>query len=603
MFNSLIEEIKSRLDVVEVVQDYIKLQKAGVNYKAFCPFHSEKTPSFFVSPTRQIWHCFGCGAGYNIFDFVMKIEGIEFGDALRILARKAGIEIKKQDPKLKTERQRLYEICELASRFFEKQLEKSKIGKTVKKYLLKRKIKEESIKKWRLGYAPDTWQGLFNFLISKGYKREEIEKAGLIIKNEKGHFYDRFRKRIIFPIFDLNSQVIGFGGRIFQNQKKEIKDEDEKIAKYINTPNTLLYNKSKILYGLDKAKFEIRKQNACILVEGYTDVIMSSQTDFKNVVAISGTALTPYQLAIIKRYSNNLIIAFDMDIAGDFATKRGIELAIEKNFNIKIVVLPKGKDPADIILNNALKWKKLLKNSISILDFYFKTAISNFDKETVEGKKEISKILIPIIKKIPNKIEQSYWIQQLAKLLRIREEDIIEELKKIKIGSAKLTEGNFSFLPNSSQKSRIDKIEERLIVLILRVPLFLNLINKENSVFFSPQTFQIISYLKKNFNPQKSKILKIKNKILQKKFSTDIINAINTFLLKKEIKEIEDEKDKKKLEEEVKYCLKEIKKIRIKNKLNLINKKLKKIEGEKDPKKNKELIKEFNYWSKALFSE
>ncbi len=217
----------------------------------------------------------------------MQIENVEFGDALRILAQKAGVELKPISKELKTERTRLYEICELAAKFFEKQLQESKIGQEAKKYLLERGISDQSIKKWRLGYAPDVWQGLSDFLTSKGYQKKEIEKSGLALTGEYGSFYDRFRGRIVFPIFDLNSQVIGFGGRVFKEKDKE------EVAKYVNTPNTLLYDKSRILYGLDKARLEIRKKDRCILVEGYTDVILAHQTNFENVVATSGTALTP----------------------------------------------------------------------------------------------------------------------------------------------------------------------------------------------------------------------------------------------------------------------------------------------------------------------
>mgnify|MGYP001583818683 FL=1 len=252
--DSQIEEIKNKLNVIDVVGSYLKLTKTGINYRGVCPFHSEKSPSFFVSPTRQMWHCFGCGLGSSIFDFVMKIEGVEFGDALRILAAKAGVQLKRENVQLRTERQRLYEICDLACRFYEKQLEASTIGKEAKEYLLKRGITEASIKKWRVGYSPDMWGELSNFLIGKGYQREEIVKAGLAIEKEgrKGDSYDRFRGRIIFPVFDLNSQPVGFGGRVFKQQNE--------TAKYINTPQTLLYDKSGILYGLNNAKLSIRKK-------------------------------------------------------------------------------------------------------------------------------------------------------------------------------------------------------------------------------------------------------------------------------------------------------------------------------------------------------
>jgi DNA primase len=420
---SPIEEIKNRLDIVDVIGGYIKLQKAGVNYRALCPFHSEKKPSFFVSPTRQIWHCFGsCGEGGDIFKFIMKIEGVEFGDALRLLAKKAGIELKKEDPKIRTERERLYEICEITTEFFEKQLNESQTGQGAKKYLLDRGIQEESIKKWRLGYAPDVWQGLSDFLVGQGYNREEVVNAGLAIKSEN-KYYDRFRSRIMFPIFDLSSQVIGFTGRVF-NKKEE-------IAKYVNTPSTVLYDKSCVLYGLNKARQAIRKQDKCILVEGQTDVIMSSQVGLENVVATSGTALTSYQLNILKRYTENLVTGFDMDLAGDSATKRGIDLAQSLGFNIKVIMMPQDSDPADVAAKNPEDWKKMTENSKSILEFYFETTFARFDSKTVEGKKEISKILLPVLKRIPNRIEQSHWIQQLVKKLEVKEQDIETEIKNL----------------------------------------------------------------------------------------------------------------------------------------------------------------------------
>jgi len=576
MFESPIDEIKSRLDVIEVIGSYIKLKKAGANYRALCPFHSEKNPSFFVSPARQIWHCFGCGAGGDIFKFIMQIEGIEFGDALRMLAKRAGVELKPIRPELRTERKRLYEICELATRFFERQLEGSSKGKEVIEYLGVRRIGEESIKKWRLGWAPDTWRGLSDFLVSKEYKNEEVEKAGLSLKNEQGSFYDRFRGRIIFPIFDLNSQVIGFGGRIFGSQKP-----DE--AKYINTPNTLLYDKSKVLYGLDKAKLEIRKKNFSILVEGYTDVILAHQAAIENTISSSGTALTPYQLAILKRYSDNLYLAFDMDIAGDFATKRGIDLAQLRGFNLKIISLPEDKDPADIISEDSKEFEKLINDSLSILDFYFQNAFSKFDKKTPEGKKEISKILLPVIKRIPNKIEQSFWVSQLAKKLEVGEKDVEEELRKIRLEEEVygLEEEEVITLP---QKTRKELLEERLLLLIFKKPENLNLIEKNKIVQLSQKGEEILSNLKRDLNFPRQNL------------SQEAGDYFDYLGLKSEIEEIE-END---ILPEIKLCLREIQSLEVKNKLNKIAKEIKKAEEEKDLEKIKELSQEFNQCSKEI---
>lgn len=589
MLTSPIEEIKNRLDIVEVIGSYIKLQKAGVNFRALCPFHSEKKPSFFISPVRQIWHCFGCGKGGDIFGFIKEIEGVEFGDALRILAQKAGVELKRQRPELRTERQRLYEICELSTKFFEKQLQESKTGKEAKEYLLGRGITEESIKKWRLGYAPDSWQGLSDFLVSKGYQREEGQRAGLLIKNEAGNFFDHFRGRIIFPIFDLNSQVIGFGGRVFKEKNQE------EVAKYINTPNTLLYDKSRVLYGLDKAKVEIRKKDFCILVEGYIDAIMVSQVGNENVVATSGTALTPYQLKILKRYSENLVTAFDMDIAGDSATKRGIDLAQFQGFDIKIIRILEGKDAAEIILKDKKEWLKSLENPKSIFDFYFETTLSRLDPKTAEGKKEISKILLPVIKRIPNKIVQAHWIQKLSQELRVKEEDITEELKKLK-----LTEEIYGLEPkeiiNLPQKSRKELLEERLVTLIFKSSENLNLITEKDLDFLSPQISQILTFLKEN--PGFAEVSAGKPKIENIKLAPELTNLLNYLSLKAEIESLETpEIDFK---EEFENCFKEIKSLEIKSRLDKISREIKVAEMENDSKKIEKLIQEFNQLAKQI---
>jgi len=606
MFISPIEEIKSRLDIVEVIGSYIKLQKAGANYRALCPFHSEKNPSLFVSPARQIWHCFGCQRGGSIFNFVMEIEGVEFGDALRILAKRAGVELKPISPewrKLKTERQRLYEICELATQFFEKQLE-SKTGQEVYDYLRKRGMGPESIKKWRLGYSPESWHSLSDFLTSRGYKSEEIVKAGLAIKKEEdisvnqridqrqsaSISYDRFRGRIIFPVFDLNSQVVGFGGRIFGvNQRTVQRESASTIAKYVNTPNTLLYDKSKVLYGLDKAKVEIRKRDLAILVEGYVDTIMCHQAGFENAVATSGTALTPYQLAILKRYSEKILTAFDMDVAGDWATKRGIDLAQARGFDVKVITMPEDSDPADIISQNPEKWKELVGKAKSILDFYFEGAFSQFDKNKPEGKKEISKILLPVIKRIPNKIEQSYWIQKLAKELGVQEGDVAEELNKIK-----LTEEFYGLEPeeiiNLPSKTRKELLEERLVTLILisKNPHYLEFIRDKELIYFSPKIKEILRHLKENITNEKD--------LGQKGLSPELVDLFNYFYLKTEIEKIEE----KEIEPEIKYCLKEIRSLEIKNKLDQISKEIKKAEEEKNSSKIQKLIEEFSFYSKSL---
>lgn len=560
MPSSPVEEIKDRLDIVDVIRSYIKLEKAGANYRAVCPFHSEKKPSFFVSPSRQMWHCFGaCSTGGDIFKFVMKIENVEFKDALRILAQKAGVELKREDPKLKTERQRLHEISELACSFFEKQLESS-TGKEARDYLLKRGLKEETIKKWRLGYSPDTWQGLSDFIVSRGYKREELVKAGLALKSNKtGSYYDRFRGRIMFPVFDLSSQVIGFGGRVF-------KTDDP--AKYVNSPSTLLYDKSKVLYGLNKAGMDIRKNNKCILVEGYMDVIMVDQAGHSNVVATSGTALTPYQLKILKRYTDNLYTAFDMDIAGDSATKRGISLAQEQGFNIKIVSMPQGKDPADI----ALDMSSLVDKAKSIHNFYMENTFSKYNKDTLEGKKQISNILLPVIKNIPNKIEQGVWVKSLASGLDAREEDVLAELDKVGLERKEEV-----IEEKIIQKTRKQLLEERLILLLFQDPKNKDSLSIDDLKFFSEA--KLVNYL---YNKQGD-------------IPKDIVERVSYFSLRAEAEPIVCDN----LCLEFKDCLKQLKTLIVKDKLNLISKEIKKAEQDKDFKKVQQLVEQFNQHSRS----
>jgi len=584
MANSPIDEIKERLDVVEVIKSYIKVEKCGANYRARCPFHSENKPSFFISPSRQIWHCFGCGKGGDIFGFVKEIEGVDFGEALRILAKKAGIELKKIRPEERSKKQRLYEICDLSCKFFEKQLEASQTGEKVRKYLTERGISDESIAKWRIGYAPDKPRSLTNFLRSKDYSFSEIEKVGLTIRNKRGDYFDRFQSRIIFPIFDLHSQIIAFGGRIFGP-----KAENE-IAKYLNSPGTVLYDKSRTLYGLDKAKIEIRKRDFTILVEGYTDCITAHQAGYKNTVAVSGTALTASQLKILKRYSQNLVTAFDMDLAGNTATKRGIDLAQSLDFNIKVITMPEGKDPADVISQDLGLWKKLLKNSKSILDFYFDITFSKFDKSKAEDKKEISKIILPVIKRIPNRILQAHWIQKLAQELGVRMEDIEEEMNKIKIDDTKEEKEE---VEEEEPKTRKEKIEERLISLIFREPNLSKEVGKKDISFLSEKSASVVSRIKENLEEDSN----LNFDDFEKGLSQEEKDFINPLVLRSEI---ESEFVETKPEEEVSVCLDEIRAFGIKENLKNLSDEIRKSEEDKDSEKTKELIKKFNELAQKL---
>ncbi|HNP79295.1 MAG TPA: DNA primase [Candidatus Pacearchaeota archaeon] len=562
-----LEEIKSRLNIVDVISSYIKLEKAGVNYRARCPFHEEKSPSFFVSPSRQIWHCFGgCNEGGDIFKFVMKIEGIEFYDALKILADRAGVELKqnKEWKEAKTQRQILLDLNEKACLFFEYQLEKSKKGLEAKEYLFKRGLKEETIKNWRLGYAPDTWQGLTDFLISRGFKREDIIKTGLTIEKDKKSF-DRFRSRIIFPITSFNSEVIGFTGRIFGK-------DDKSEAKYLNSPASILYDKSKALYGIDKAKIEIRKKDSCILVEGNVDCIMSHQAGIDNCIAVSGTALTNLHLGIIKRYSKNLVLAFDMDSAGNKATEKAIEMAGE--FNVKVIPRIKDKDPADIILNEGEDfWKKIVQESQPVSEFFFNIALMNKNTSLIEDKKKILKEFLPRVKNMESSVEQSYWIERLVNELKIKEEDIRTELKKIGLKKQELSKNQECL---ADKKTRRQMIEEKILALVLRQRSRIETI-KDFSLFSSPIK-EILEKVKEKQD--------IAFEELQEQFKDDN-NFLNYIFLKSEvIEEVEEE-------EELRTCILEIESLILKEKQIGLHLEIKNLEKKGDFNKVKELLEQF----------
>ena len=575
-----IDEIKNRLDIVEVVQDYVKLKRAGKDYKALCPFHSEKTPSFFVSPSKQIWHCFGCNAGGDMFSFVMKIDGVEFADALRTLARKAGVVLKREDPQIKSQRNILYQVCEEASEFFQKELGENK---TVQEYLKNRGLKPITIKEFKIGYAPNSWDALVNHLTELGYKTDDIEKAGFITKKEQDtRYYDRFRNRIMFPIADLNGQVVGFSGRIFSAKGGPASGGGD-AAKYVNTPDTLIYNKSRIIYGLDKAKMEIRKKNQCIIVEGQFDLIMAHQTGSKNTIATSGSALTPDQLHVLKRYAENIVFSFDADTGGESATKRAIGLAQQMEFNIKIAILPKeDKDPAEIIKKDQKKWEDILANAKPIMEFYFENTLSKYPKTlTVDAKREIAKELLYPIKNISNVIEQAHWLQVLASKLKVDERILVKALQKIK---ARESGEELPLTPEIRHESRIKNLEEYLLGLVLKHPQHLDCIKKEFD-----STLLTISEIRDIFNKLKLMRNRFDLKKFQEKLSSEEVYLTNYLVFKVEYYDLEDEG----IPDEMKSCIKEIKIYNLREKMNQTSLDIREAEEAKNKEGVKSLKEQF----------
>ena len=417
-----IQKIKDSLQVQDIVGEYVELKSAGANQKGLCPFHHEKTPSFMVSPQKQIWHCFGCHKGGDIFTFLQEIEGIEFFEALKILAKKANIplDLKKADPHIASLKERLVILHEYSADFFALTLKNSNSAKYARDYIEKRGLTKNDIKKFQLGYAAESWDSLYTFLKKKSFSKNEIKESGLVVQKADGQYYDRFRDRLMFPLADQNGTVIGFSGRTL---KKETG-----AAKYINSPQTLLYNKSAFLYGLDKAKQKIKQLEYAIIVEGYMDVIASSGAGITNTVAASGTALTIDQIKLLKRYANNVILAFDFDTAGLNASLRGIDLAWQERFSVKIAKLEQGKDPDDVIREDPKKWKHAIAHSVHVIDHYLNILTEKYNPKSADGKKKIAKELIPILARIGDKIEQTHYLQKLSSIINVEENILRQEL-------------------------------------------------------------------------------------------------------------------------------------------------------------------------------
>lgn len=417
-----VEQIKSRLDIVEVIGEFVKLKQSGQNWKGLCPFHGEKSPSFMVHREKQIWHCFGCGEGGDMFSFMQKFENIDFPEALELLARKAGVELAPRGSRGEAgPRQRIFQTLEVASAFYQEQLIKAATGEQARAYLKQRRVAEESVSTFGLGYALPEWDKLTNHLKQLSFNPEEAVAAGLVLKSERGPgLYDRFRNRLMFPIADSQDRVVGFGARTLDPEAKE--------AKYINSPQGPTYNKSLVVYNLGRAKNFIKEVGYAVVVEGYMDVIGCWQVGIKNVVATSGTAFTPEQIKLLKRYTNEIRIAFDADLAGQSASRRGIDLALEAELEVKIIQLPTGKDPDECAQADPQGLRQAVAGALPIGDYAFVTVLKSVDVSTREGKKEAARRLLQAIAKLPDPVERDYYLKRLARELSVEERSLRERL-------------------------------------------------------------------------------------------------------------------------------------------------------------------------------
>ena len=415
-----IEIIKDRLDIVEVVGERVALKKAGQHYKGLCPFHQEKSPSFIVSSSKRIWHCFGCNKGGDVFSFVQEIEQVEFPEALSLLAARAGVELKKQSKQSSDRRQRIIELLDLSARFYHEVLMNQSAGEKGRAYLLKRGIKTQTMKQFQIGYAPNSWDVLQNFLRHKSYSPGEMIEAGVVGESERKTLYDRFRGRIIFPIEDVQGRVVAFGGRIAPWH------ETGEEGKYVNSPETKLYEKRRVIYNLHKAKHYISQKKVCLVVEGYMDVVMLVQQGFENVVASSGTAFTEEAVTQLGRFTDNIHFAFDADAAGMKAATAATQSVLEAGMRVGLIVLPSGTDPADLALSSPDKLKKTIEEPQSLIA----VLMSRLQKAKGQDVEGFLDELLPLVKAVSNPVFQGEMIQEISRILHVPESGIISRLEK-----------------------------------------------------------------------------------------------------------------------------------------------------------------------------
>ena len=444
---SVVDDIKQRLDIVDIIGTYVPLKKAGANFKGICPFHTEKTPSFIVFAESQRWHCFGaCSTGGDLFSFVMRQENMDFGEALRLLASRAGIELEPMSESARQQRDaldRMREINALAASYFQHTMLTTAQGTPGRDYFVRRSVTEESVRAFQLGYAPEEWHRLEQYLKSQGVSQKEALEAGLLSQNEAGNVYDRFRGRVMFPIRDAQGRIIGFGGRVL----------DDSQPKYLNTPQTPLFDKGSVLYGIDLARGSIRETGTVIIVEGYMDVIIPHQCGVTNIVACMGTALSEAHIEMLRRSTRTLILALDPDEAGTRAAEKGAQTAREAlphhmvpvpdargliryeerlNAEVRILMLPDGLDPDELILSDRERWDRLVEGALPVADFYLQRAMREIDVATAKGKAQAAERLLPIIASMDNPVERSHYLQRLAQWIRIDERELLPQLDRLR---------------------------------------------------------------------------------------------------------------------------------------------------------------------------
>jgi len=474
---SPVEEIKEKIDLAQFIGGYVKVQKAGVNLKARCPFHNEKTPSFTISPAKGVWHCFGCGRGGDLFQFVMEMEHVEFKDALKLLAERAGIALVYEKPEEQSRRKKLLTLLDDATNFYEAAL---KDDKDVQTYLKSRGLTGETAKRFRVGFAPEGWRNVSEHLERKGYSTDEMDDVGLLVTQQhdgKARSYDRFRGRVMFPLIDPSGRVIGFTGRVFERPNAP---KDEHVGgKYVNSPETKFFQKSRFLYNYHGARDAMRKEGMVIVVEGQMDVLLSVQAGVENVLAVSGTALTAEHLRLMKRFADKVSFAFDMDDAGINAARKAVELASREELSVTLIPMPEGKDPADVASANPDAWKQAVSSAQESITYFLNRAVESFGLATAESKKSVARAVLPLIAAVTSPVAQSHYVSALARALGAQEDAVWKELalvmRSLSAQKEVVEAPTANVTPAPSIETRQGRIEREILGFVLARPELLSL--------------------------------------------------------------------------------------------------------------------------------
>lgn len=579
-----VDEIKSKTDIVSLLSDYIELKKAGRNYKALCPFHGEKTPSFMVSPELQIYKCFGCGETGDVFTFLERQEGMDFYEALKFLADRAGVKLDPGTFKGRGEKEKIFELNNLATRFYHYLLTKHKSGEKALEYLTReRGIKIDTIETFSLGFSPESPIALKSFFLDKKkIHPEELEKAGIAYKRGRD-VIDRFRGRVIFPLFDHRGNNIGFAGRLLPGVKKD-------LAKYINTPETPVYHKGNVLYGLNQTKKEIKKEGRVIIVEGELDAISSWQAGIKNVVATKGTALTDSQVRLLTRFTKNAILALDADLAGDSAAQRGVMIAQNQGLDVKVARLGKYKDPDEAARKDPDFYKKALENAIDVWDFIVELIFERNDAKSGSGKAKISKEVAPIISMIDDSIVQAHYAQLVADRLGVPVDAVIREVSRV--GKEKEPEKVEIPTKEAHEKTRRNLLEERLLALAFQSDPTILAKSDVKRLVRTPLCQKILE----EYLSYQAKSKKFIASDFSKSLPRELVDGFSLMMLK----DVSDVMQTNEVEDEIELVEHELKKLIVKEVLEKLTKEIKESEKESDAKKLKEKQEKHREYSQKL---